>query len=1794
MKVIITEDCTRCIHRGAGWRQLGLVGFLFVITAVVGIAYADDPEFTNDTMETRVTSPPPNIMFVLDNSGSMDWSFMAPENDGKFEYDEYLWNLSDNVSGGTSDKLAWQSRWAGYNSLYYKPTTSYEPWPRWNKTDITEGVFGTKIINGGIIPLFDADLKTPRSNPIFKSPTLNLHSNYVDIISANAVIVDNTDGSPAYDDDFDGTTQYRTPYWKSNFRRSDSSDDWARFTPNLTAGKYSLWGYWPCENNADEKVEFKLQVGGNTVANDLVSQKANTDNTVKSGYCGEWVPLFDKTIYDLPAGTETRLYLYRKGNSRNSYTYADAVAFLPEGETEITVETIHVKNAHYYMVHDKNNDGTHKGNDGKIQRDDEVYLVNFEWADNNSDGKVEENEVSRRYFLVSYDNDSNNHEDVNGLKEVYNSADPSSDEVPDAIQPRTYDDDGNPDGFVSDIGDLQNFANWFSFYRRRELTAKAAISRTIVDLDNVYVGYNTMWRDNGGGGAKQPVLPIRVYQTIETGANDIVVDNKDSSGFSISEAWTESGGSPEWKNSSVYTEKSERWAKFTPTIPEGGQYKVAAWWNCYTDRDQKAQIKIKHKDGATTKRYNQRAKNSNTVTEGNCTDTSASSGCCGYWVPLGEYYFDQGTTGFVRIKRLGNSTGSSTTADAVRFQMQGVLNTAKVDQTNELLDVLYDINSSGSTPLRQTLQEVGQYYHKDDSSSGGIGDCPYLLTDEGGACQHAYAITMTDGFWNGSAPSLNPDNQDKDKGSPYADSYGNTLADVAMHYYDTDLAASLLNEMATNNYDKKKTQHMVTFSVSFGLDGSIKTDDINKDGVVDSPGYADDPYFLNDDTPHPTWPSISSNSATTIDDLWHASVNGRGRYFSAKEPDALVSSLQDTFSDITSRKASGASVSVNGHELSTGLILYQSSYTSGSWEGDVTAYPVDQQTGEIKKQEDDIKWYAQEMLQTQNWNTGRNIFTFDGTQGIPFRYANLSDAQKAALANNSDVVDYLRGKEILGFRERSVMLGDLVHSAPLLIDNTLFVGGNDGMLHAFNADTGAERFSYVPLRSSDYLYDLAKADYEHRYYVDGGQTFRRLKFLAGDQTQDGKDNDGDGEIDEYDENYSDYEDNDGDGDVDEAFEYRTITLLVGTLSKGGRGVYALNVSEADSISGNSDEATTATSMVMWEYPSVGTAGLVYAFVGDQTNDDVDNDGDGTVDEINENYGDGFDNDGDGTIDEEGEMVLANADGIDNDGDGTIDEAGELQPDNDPDMGYSYGTAFIARSYKSKNEGYNESNHPWVAIFANGYQSRNGQAVLFVVDALTGDLIRKISAGAPGNNGLSSPAIIDADFDGRVDFVYAGDLQGNMWKFDLKDPDPQNWGVFHGKDTFNDSTMKDKDGNFIQRIDYNDIDSSTGEHDIPKPLIHVGRPITSAPDVSYHCEEQGYLVLFGTGKFFGGNDVQDKSQQGVFGIWDFGTNPDDYLGNWTKTSSDNLLTTDSAFPSSLGENPDVKLLEQKELYWYTALGYGLRIMTDYTPQWYITDACYNGKDDDSDGEVDNESCIPFSDSAYTSDSEDNDGDEEIDESGDAAGEPAESQGHVGWFFDLPYDFGRDGLDNDGDDDIDEQDEQDALAGERVIKNILIRSGRAIFISMIPGDSPCDGGGKSILHEVDFCHGGSLDQPVFDVDDNSKVDENDLVKIGDKYYSVSGRIHDGILNVPVVVKSPPTPPSTSCDCNLDPDCENPNCEDPACESNPYCLDVTVPGSDSGDCRETKYLSSSNGNTIPVSESCKDAGSYYWKAR
>lgn len=163
---------------------------------------------------------------------------------------------------------------------------------------------------------------------------------------------------------------------------------------------------------------------------------------------------------------------------------------------------------------------------------------------------------------------------------------------------------------------------------------------------------------------------------------------------------------------------------------------------------------------------------------------------------------------------------------------------------------------------------------------------------------------------------------------------------------------------------------------------------------------------------------------------------------------------------------------------------------------------------------------------------------------------------------------------------------------------------------------------------------------------------------------------------------------------------------------------------------------------------------------------------------------------------------------------------------DKDMGYTVGMPQMGRTYNNKS-GYS-------GFLAGGYradavQSNANKTALYVYDMFGKQLIRKIDVPA-GMGGLSSPTLVDTDFDGVVDVVYAGDRGGNMYRFNVVDPDPLKWNysiVYRG---------------------------------------NPSQPITAAPAVSRR-ESNKYVVIFGTGSDLTAADTVNQATQSVYGIFD---------------------------------------------------------------------------------------------------------------------------------------------------------------------------------------------------------------------------------------------------------------------------------------------------------------------------------------
>jgi type IV pilus assembly protein PilY1 len=226
------------------------------------------------------------------------------------------------------------------------------------------------------------------------------------------------------------------------------------------------------------------------------------------------------------------------------------------------------------------------------------------------------------------------------------------------------------------------------------------------------------------------------------------------------------------------------------------------------------------------------------------------------------------------------------------------------------------------------------------------------------------------------------------------------------------------------------------------------------------------------------------------------------------------------------------------------------------------------------------------------------------------------------------------------------------------------------------------------------------------------------------------------------------------------------------------------------------------------------------------------------------------------------------------------------------------------------------------MFGNGYGSTSGKAVFYIIDparkpADIGFMVKRfdLSGSVADPNGLSSPTAVDVNFDNVVDYVYVGDLHGNLWKFDLTADNSDDWEVAYNSGS-----------------DVAPLFQAKG----PKSQGFPGgspQPITTKPDVTFHPSEDGYLVLFGTGKFLGHSDFSDSNVQTVYGIWDYGDDTDDseYLGSVKRgndgaisglanvTAKATLLkqeTTDFEYTLANFETVKIRILSQNTAIWQT--------------------------------------------------------------------------------------------------------------------------------------------------------------------------------------------------------------------------------------------------------------------------------------
>lgn len=420
---------------------------------------------------------------------------------------------------------------------------------------------------------------------------------------------------------------------------------------------------------------------------------------------------------------------------------------------------------------------------------------------------------------------------------------------------------------------------------------------------------------------------------------------------------------------------------------------------------------------------------------------------------------------------------------------------------------IYQNAASGGTPTRDALLHVGKQFMRTNAGA------PVQF-----ACQRNAAMVLTDGFGYATTTAVPAyDKTTYGNQAPYTKTDANTLADIALYYYTknlrTDLTAGQVaydQSDLSPNADRNRDIHMNTYALTLGVSGTI----FGKNAAATA----------NPFTSPPEWPTkYVSSEPTALDDLWHGTINGRGLMLSATDASTTAAKVQEAITDVLIKAGSQSAVAVSQVNLKAGdSTAYVSSYQVNGWYGDVQSYPVNPATAEINSARPG--WSAQEKLDARDPNDRKIAYgTGTGSGAVPFRYASLTPAARTALnlapaSDAVDVIDWLRGvrtNEMVTYRARSHVLGDFVYAEPEVVQGataaylnagypvfaatlssrarTLYQGGNDGMLHAFDAATGVELWAYIPSFVTARLKNLADKSYTHQFYVDGSPVSGDIK-----------------------------------------------------------------------------------------------------------------------------------------------------------------------------------------------------------------------------------------------------------------------------------------------------------------------------------------------------------------------------------------------------------------------------------------------------------------------------------------------------------------------------------------------------------------------------------------------------------------------------------------------------------------------------------------------------------------------------
>ncbi|TBW50991.1 hypothetical protein EZI54_17540 [Marinobacter halodurans] len=712
----------------------------------------------------------------------------------------------------------------------------------------------------------------------------------------------------------------------------------------------------------------------------------------------------------------------------------------------------------------------------------------------------------------------------------------------------------------------------------------------------------------------------------------------------------------------------------------------------------------------------------------------------------------------------------------------------------------YDHVSSGGTPLRDALDHARSQFKR----TGDNAPIQY-------ACQKNFTLLFTDGFAQSETIS-GIDNADGEAGEPYQDKYSSTLADIAYKMY-VDNPRSDLKPLGAvrvpsscdsanppNTADCNTNLHINTYTVGLGAIGTLFNQTITKDSEKYSYKAVQNAY----DHP-PTWPDVSTiRDRRQIDDLYHAAVNGRGEIFNANTPALLASELSSALRDIIASLGSASGVTFNSATLESDSLIFSALFNSTAWSGDVEARALDPQSGDIAE---DASWSAADVLD-DTAPSSRTILTYsnDTGDGVPFRwdgsYDLLDSGQKADLQTSPTGVTDSLGEERLAYL-RGTASTDFRNRDGRLGD----------IVHSTPLYVGAPRLSWPdadPFGTDAERYTSFRGDTNNVNRTPMVYVGANDGMLHGFKAVE----------------------NESDGGGKELLAYVPRSIFSSDKKSGlhyltdpdYRHKYYVDLSPqaVDVYMPGSDGGTPAWRTVLIGGLRGGGAGIFALDVTDPS----------TFSDANASS-----------------TVLWEFDAS----------------DGAPELNYQFDQPVVAMM----------NNGRWALLMGNGFadgssvdDEKTGLFIIYMDGGLDGTWTRGsdsdyqfIEVGSTG--GLGGVSVIDTNGDRVADRVYAGDLEGNMWTFDVSNSDSSKWGSAFSSGTGNNAEP---------------APLFTAANDFDGDGVIERQPIAMAPLVlrnndspvgSEGTNGEDYMVYFGTGKYFENGDPGDTSKQTMYGIWDRG-------------------------------------------------------------------------------------------------------------------------------------------------------------------------------------------------------------------------------------------------------------------------------------------------------------------------------------